>query len=98
MQIHLNNNDNNNNNNNNNKNWINSAIHNCIPIIKSITLKITDKRFSFSISHDLARWGCGAGGALLTMACTGTFFRFQVYERVGISLVEFYEMLEISVV
>ena len=61
MQIHLNNNDNNNNN-NNNKNWINSAIHNCIPIIKSITLKITDKRFSFSISHDLARWGCGAGG------------------------------------
>ena len=40
----------------------------------------------------------GGGGAHLTMACTGTFFRFQVYERVGISLVEFYEMLEISVV
>ena len=45
MQIHLNNNDNNNNN-NNNKNWINSAIHNCIPINKSIynnKLDVTEK-------------------------------------------------------
>ena len=47
MQIHLNNNDNNNNNNNNNdKNWINSAIHNCILVIKSIyhnKLDVTEK-------------------------------------------------------
>ena len=40
----------------------------------------------------------GGGGALLTMVCTGTFFSFQVYERVGISSVEVYERLEISVV
>ena len=43
-------------------------------------------------------WLIEGGGVLLTMACTGTFFRFQVYERVGISLVEVYERLEISVV
>ena len=46
MQIHLNNNDNNNNNNYNNNNWINSAIHNCIPVIKSIyhnKLDVTEK-------------------------------------------------------
>ena len=43
IQIHLNNN---NNNNNNNKNWVNSAIHNCIPVIKSIyhnKLDVTEK-------------------------------------------------------
>ena len=38
------------------------------------------------------------GGHSLQWSVRGTFFRFQVYERVGISSVEVYERLEISVV